>query len=200
MTALRVVRFSAVIFVLVGAAASCNDRPQRLALGEGAPKGARIEGDSFFWKSEFFPAKFSWEPPWRYMKTTDAIDSPKRLRAPFRDPESASFLVAEITLDVPDEQLSESEYLSAVKKQQLQAKGMEFIDQGPAKLFGIDFHRLRFSNDGERGPRAVHAFLRRDGKTSVVMQAIFPVSKREDAKVELPDQFNLLNINVELKD
>jgi hypothetical protein len=178
----------------------CGSRTQRIDLSKGAPQRARVNNGSVIWKSEHFPVEFTWKPPWRYMKTTDAVDSHERLRAPFRDPESMSFLVAEITPDVSTEQLSDSAYLSAVKEQQLGAAGMEFIDEGPCKVFDIDYHRLRFSTDGEKGPQAVHAFVRRDGKTSLILQAIFPVSKREDAKAELPNQFELLNIKAELQD
>lgn len=175
----------------------CRDRSQHIELGKDAPQGSRVEGDSAVWRSQHFPVEFSWRPPWRYMKTTDAIDSPERLRAPFREPETEAFLVAEITPDVSTEQLRDATYFSAVKEQQLQVTGMELIDEGQTKLFGMDFYRLRFSNEGEKGPRAIHAFIRRDGKTSITLQTIFPVANREAAKVDLPEQFELLEIKVD---
>lgn len=140
------------------------------------------------WRSQHLNISAKLVDGWRktHIKSKgDTYDRPDGVLAGFLNDSGPYAYIIKVEKDLPLDQLSLEDYLSANLKQYASIPVYKLIDESEVDFHGHRFHRFRFKVAGAKGPTTLYSHIFRNGHRLINVQWTFPTPN--EGAIEIPD-------------
>jgi hypothetical protein len=140
------------------------------------------------WRSKHLDISAILSDGWRTTHVAspgDTYDRPNELLAAFLNTYGPYSYIIKVEEDVPLDQLSLEDYLTANRNQYTSQPAYELIDETDLNFHGHQYHRFRLKVAGTKGANSMYAHIFRNGHRLISVQWTFPISG--GGAIEVPE-------------